>query len=238
VRQAGFLNTNYPSSKEANPSRYYLTGSCGYWGFPRLPVISLLGVLIGWRIVPTLLHMRYHKSLGRDRGYHGCTLFMDVKLFALCMSRQAPIASISTPSCSYSTEKSSAGPYRCHTFATKARQSKKFEFHLHPLYCTMHRHTSLSRLYRPPRIHQYTRLSHSAVTPPPSGKPLRVLALESSADDACASVVTSDRQILSNVVCKQHDINAKYGGIHPIKAQDAHARDMVCPSSFLDSHPM
>jgi hypothetical protein len=143
------------------------------------------------------------------------SFLMNVKLFALCISRQA-LRHIT--------------PYRCHTFATKARQSKKFEFHLYLLYCTMHRHTSLSRLYRPPRTHQYTRLSHSAVTPPPTGKPLRVLALESSADDACASVVTSDRQILSNVVCKQHDINAKYGGIHPIKAQDAHAKDMVCPS--------
>lgn len=33
-----------------------------------------------------------------------------------------------------------------------------------------------------------------------------VLALESSADDTCASVVTSSREILSNVVVKQHDM--------------------------------
>ena len=33
-----------------------------------------------------------------------------------------------------------------------------------------------------------------------------VLALESSADDTCASVVTSSREILSNVVIKQHDM--------------------------------
>lgn len=32
-----------------------------------------------------------------------------------------------------------------------------------------------------------------------------VLALESSADDTCAAVVTSDRKILSNVVIKQLD---------------------------------
>ena len=31
----------------------------------------------------------------------------------------------------------------------------------------------------------------------------KVLALESSADDTCAAVVTSDRKILSNVVLKQ-----------------------------------
>ncbi len=60
-----------------------------------------------------------------------------------------------------------------------------------------------------------------------SKRPLRVLGLESSADDACAAVVSSERRILSNVVCRQHDINAQYGGIHPIKAQEAHMRDMV-----------
>jgi hypothetical protein len=33
-----------------------------------------------------------------------------------------------------------------------------------------------------------------------------VLGFESSADDTCAAVVTSSRQILSNVVVKQHDL--------------------------------
>ena len=31
-----------------------------------------------------------------------------------------------------------------------------------------------------------------------------VLALESSADDTCAAIVNSDREIMSNVVVKQH----------------------------------
>lgn len=31
-----------------------------------------------------------------------------------------------------------------------------------------------------------------------------VLALESSADDTCAAIVNSDREILSNIVVKQH----------------------------------
>lgn len=38
----------------------------------------------------------------------------------------------------------------------------------------------------------------------PPRKLLTVLALESSADDTCAAVVTSDRKILSNVIIKQH----------------------------------
>lgn len=58
-------------------------------------------------------------------------------------------------------------------------------------------------------------------------RPLRVLAVESSADDACAAIVTSDREILANVVNKQHHINKKYGGIHPIKAQETHMVDVV-----------
>jgi N6-L-threonylcarbamoyladenine synthase len=75
---------------------------------------------------------------------------------------------------------------------------------------------------------------------------LRVLGIESSADDSCAAVVDSSRRILSNVVMKQHDIHGesecpltesgpdehgstavKYGGIHPIKSQDAHAANLV-----------
>ena len=33
-----------------------------------------------------------------------------------------------------------------------------------------------------------------------------VLALESSADDTCAAILTSRREILSNVVVKQHNV--------------------------------
>ncbi|GAA6029254.1 hypothetical protein JCM8097_003589 [Rhodosporidiobolus ruineniae] len=59
-----------------------------------------------------------------------------------------------------------------------------------------------------------------------SGRPLVVLGLESSADDTCAAVVTSTRQILSNVVLKQSSIHETYGGIHPLHAQEAHQRNM------------
>ena len=60
-----------------------------------------------------------------------------------------------------------------------------------------------------------------------SSRPLVVLGLESSADDSCASIVTSDRRILSNAVVKQHTLNAQYGGIHPMKAIEAHQAGMV-----------
>lgn len=64
-------------------------------------------------------------------------------------------------------------------------------------------------------------------------KRLVVLGIESSADDSCASVVSSDREILSNVVIKQHLINAKYGGIQPIEAMRAHMANIVCLSRYL-----
>ncbi|GLB37247.1 putative required for the formation of a threonylcarbamoyl group on adenosine at position 37 (t(6)A37) in mitochondrial tRNAs that read codons beginning with adenine [Lyophyllum shimeji] len=51
-------------------------------------------------------------------------------------------------------------------------------------------------------------------------------AVESSADDTCAAVVTSSRQILSNVVIKQNDLHEGYGGIHPMVAIQAHQRNM------------
>ncbi|KAF8891701.1 glycoprotease family-domain-containing protein [Infundibulicybe gibba] len=53
-----------------------------------------------------------------------------------------------------------------------------------------------------------------------------VLAIESSADDTCAAVVKSSREICSNVVIKQHDLHEAYGGIHPAVAIEAHQRNM------------
>jgi hypothetical protein len=41
-------------------------------------------------------------------------------------------------------------------------------------------------------------------------RPFRILALESSADDSCASIVDSDRNVLSNVVVKQHLIHGMF----------------------------
>ncbi|KAL8283612.1 hypothetical protein RQP46_005407 [Phenoliferia psychrophenolica] len=57
-------------------------------------------------------------------------------------------------------------------------------------------------------------------------KPLLVLGLESSADDTCASVVSSTRKILSSVVLKQGHVHEVYGGIHPLHAQEAHQANM------------
>ncbi|KIJ59632.1 hypothetical protein HYDPIDRAFT_100379 [Hydnomerulius pinastri MD-312] len=53
-----------------------------------------------------------------------------------------------------------------------------------------------------------------------------VLTVESSADDTCAAVVTSSREILSNVVIKQHDLHEGFGGIHPMIAIEGHQRNM------------
>ncbi|GBE81360.1 glycoprotease [Sparassis latifolia] len=58
------------------------------------------------------------------------------------------------------------------------------------------------------------------------GRDFTVLAVESSADDTCAAIVTSDRQILSNVVVRQDSFHAPYGGIHPYVAIEAHQLNM------------
>lgn len=68
----------------------------------------------------------------------------------------------------------------------------------------------------------------------PKRRRLTVLALESSADDSCAAIVNSSRQILANVVIKQHGLNIKHGGIHPLEAQHAHERNLVCLPTHLD----
>jgi N6-L-threonylcarbamoyladenine synthase len=73
-----------------------------------------------------------------------------------------------------------------------------------------------------------------------------VLALESSADDTCAAVVTDRREILANVVVKQNELyvlshefstdianspnvksHEQFNGIEPITAIRAHHRNMV-----------
>ncbi|RXW23349.1 hypothetical protein EST38_g2490 [Candolleomyces aberdarensis] len=59
-----------------------------------------------------------------------------------------------------------------------------------------------------------------------STRSFTVLAIESSADDTCAAIVTSDRKILSNVVIKQLSLHEQYGGIEPMTAIQAHQRNL------------
>ncbi|GAA5843704.1 hypothetical protein JCM9279_000108 [Rhodotorula babjevae] len=73
----------------------------------------------------------------------------------------------------------------------------------------------------------WSRAAHRTVsTAPERRRPLLVLGLESSADDTCAAVVSSDRRLLSNVVLKQSAIHESFGGIHPMHAQEAHQVNM------------
>ncbi|KAI0320760.1 glycoprotease [Amylostereum chailletii] len=60
----------------------------------------------------------------------------------------------------------------------------------------------------------------------PSKRSFTVLAIESSADDTGVAIVTSSRQILSNVVKKQHTVHEKFGGIHPREAVYAHQENI------------
>lgn len=59
-----------------------------------------------------------------------------------------------------------------------------------------------------------------------AARPVRILGLESSADDTCAAIVDSTRNVLSNVVIRQDDLLARWGGIHPLHATARHQRNM------------
>ncbi|KAJ7251769.1 peptidase M22 glycoprotease [Mycena haematopus] len=72
--------------------------------------------------------------------------------------------------------------------------------------------------------------SRDPVTPSPMlarlGRPFRVLALETSADDTCAAIVDASRRVWSNVVVSQNHIHNQNGGIQPMLALQAHQRNM------------
>ncbi|VDC03612.1 unnamed protein product [Peniophora sp. CBMAI 1063] len=81
-----------------------------------------------------------------------------------------------------------------------------------------------------PRILRSRALLPRAYLPPgPSlvcARLFNVLAVESSADDTAAAIVTSDRRILANVVIKQNQIHEQYGGIYPLEAARAHQQNL------------
>ncbi|WRT63871.1 uncharacterized protein IL334_000796 [Kwoniella shivajii] len=76
-------------------------------------------------------------------------------------------------------------------------------------------------------LHCASRRLYSISAPPTStSKPLLVLGIESSADDSSASIVSSQREILSLVTISQHDQNSLHGGIHPLLAQASHNKNI------------
>lgn len=64
-------------------------------------------------------------------------------------------------------------------------------------------------------------------------RPLRVLGIETSCDDTSAAVVTSDRQILSEVVKGQQEMHEPMGGIVPTLASKGHSRNL--PSVIVEA---
>jgi N6-L-threonylcarbamoyladenine synthase len=62
------------------------------------------------------------------------------------------------------------------------------------------------------------------VTPPtlaPASSPT-ILAIETSCDETAAAVMTGDGRLASSVLCSQHDVHARYGGIVPELAARRH----------------
>lgn len=57
-------------------------------------------------------------------------------------------------------------------------------------------------------------------------RPLRILGIETSCDDTSAAIVTSDRQILAEVVKGQQEMHEPMGGIVPTLASKGHSRNL------------
>src|SRR6185503_8125054 len=60
-----------------------------------------------------------------------------------------------------------------------------------------------------------------------SGRPFRVLGIESSCDETAASVVDDGRVVRSDVVASQNEVHARYGGVVPELASRAHILNVV-----------
>ena len=55
----------------------------------------------------------------------------------------------------------------------------------------------------------------------PSGHPV-ILAIETSCDETAAAVITGEGRIASSVLCSQHDVHGRYGGVVPELAARRH----------------
>ncbi|EIE89583.1 hypothetical protein RO3G_14294 [Rhizopus delemar RA 99-880] len=64
------------------------------------------------------------------------------------------------------------------------------------------------------------------LTTRPSKRHLKVLGIETSCDDTAAAIVTSDRQILAEVVRGQQELHEPMGGIVPMLASSSHCRNL------------
>src|ERR1035441_60650 len=60
-----------------------------------------------------------------------------------------------------------------------------------------------------------------------AGKPVRILAIESSCDETAAAVVEDAETVLSSVVASQLITHGKYGGVVPELASREHLRAIV-----------
>jgi N6-L-threonylcarbamoyladenine synthase len=60
------------------------------------------------------------------------------------------------------------------------------------------------------------------------GRPLRILAIETSCDETAAAVVEDGRRILSSIVSSQTAVHAPYGGVVPELASRHHIEN-ICP---------
>lgn len=57
-------------------------------------------------------------------------------------------------------------------------------------------------------------------------RPYNILAIETSCDDTCVSIINSSKKILSEIVHTQHHIHAQFKGIVPSLASHEHIKNI------------
>lgn len=121
---------------------------------------------------------------------------------------------------STNAENTSPPPVRRHPTQTSRRDGMgKPKGYANPLNrYTLEKHT-LSGL--PPGLSPICSSSSTAL-PSHSHTSFTVLGIESSCDDTGVAIVRSDGTILSNIVMSQHNVHAKFGGVVPSLAMEAH----------------
>ncbi|OVA19523.1 Gcp-like domain [Macleaya cordata] len=108
-------------------------------------------------------------------------------------------------------------PYTLRTLRTHLRQQKQQPnlYIVSPPFNSISTSTFTTSNFDSPKTQ--TRISAT-------GNDLVVLGIETSCDDTAAAVVRSDGEILSQVVSSQADLLARYGGVAPKMAEEAHSQ--------------
>ncbi|GJN05488.1 hypothetical protein PR202_ga23117 [Eleusine coracana subsp. coracana] len=118
--------------------------------------------------------------------------------------------------------------------------TKRFSSHPPPTLCRFLASGSSPETIHPPGLRPISAMPSAEATARavPVRRDIVMLGIETSCDDTAASVVRGDGEILSQVVSSQADLLARYGGVAPKMAEEAHALaiDQVVQKALDDAN--